>query len=177
MILNPTQKITTYAFSGGKETVEEHRLKGGDPDVDVSYQYLRYFMEDDDELQRIYDAYKKGEMLTGELKGICIKYLQEYVQKFQVLRAKVTEEVVDEFMAVRPLSDCKGNPEAPLALPIRAKAPAGDAADGANAQTGDAALSKNALKKLEKEKQVAAKKAAKAAEKEAAKAAEKDAAA
>lgn len=124
-------------------------------------------MEDDVELQRIHDAYKKGEMLTGELKGICIKYLQEYVEKFQVLRAKVTEEVVDEFMAVRPLNDCKGNPKAPVTLPIRAKAPANDAADGAKGQAGDAPLSKNALKKIQKEKEVAAKKAAKAAEKEA----------
>lgn len=38
-------KIKQYAFSGGQETLEEHREKGGDPDVDVSYQYLRFFLE------------------------------------------------------------------------------------------------------------------------------------
>ena len=38
-------KIKQYAFSGGKETLEEHRAKGGDPEVDVSYQYLRFFLE------------------------------------------------------------------------------------------------------------------------------------
>jgi len=38
-------KINKYAFSGGQETLEEHRAKGGDPDVDVSYQYLRFFLE------------------------------------------------------------------------------------------------------------------------------------
>jgi tryptophanyl-tRNA synthetase len=38
-------KIKQYAFSGGQETLEEHRAKGGDPDVDVSYQYLRFFLE------------------------------------------------------------------------------------------------------------------------------------
>lgn len=123
-------------------------------------------MEDDDELQRIYDSYKKGEMLTGELKGICIKYLQDYVKEFQDLRAKVTEEVVDEFMAVRPLTECKGNPKAPITLPVRAKEPAGGAAGGAEGQAVDGKLSKSQLKKIEKEKQIAAKKAAKAAEKE-----------
>lgn len=123
-------------------------------------------MEDDEELQRIYDSYKKGEMLTGELKGICIKYLQDYVKEFQDLRAKVTEEVVDEFMAVRPLNECKGNPKAPITLPVRAKESADGAAGGAEGQAGDGKLSKSQLKKIEKEKQIAAKKAAKAAEKE-----------
>lgn len=39
-LLMLAQKINKYAFSGGQETVEEHREKGGNPDVDVSYQYL-----------------------------------------------------------------------------------------------------------------------------------------
>ena len=43
-------KINKYAFSGGKVSTEEHRALGGNPDVDVSYQYLTFFLEDDDEL-------------------------------------------------------------------------------------------------------------------------------
>lgn len=46
-------KINRHGFSGGKETEEEHRRLGGDTDVDVSYQYLTFFLEDDDELERI----------------------------------------------------------------------------------------------------------------------------
>jgi len=83
-------KITRFAFSGGQETVEEQRKNGGDPDVDVSFQYLTFFLEDDDELERIRQAYRKGEMLTGELKGICIAHLQEYCRGFQERRAAVT---------------------------------------------------------------------------------------
>lgn len=157
-------KINKYAFSGGRETVEEHREKGGDPDVDVSYQYLKYFMEDDDELQSVYDKYKKGEMLTGELKALCIKHLQDYVKEFQELRSKVTDEMVKEYMDTRPLTACTGNPKAPVTLPIRAKAPAAEA-NGGGEGAGDGKLSKSQLKKIEKEKQIAAKKAAKAAEK------------
>jgi tryptophanyl-tRNA synthetase len=37
-----------HAFSGGQETLEEHREKGGNPDVDVAYQYLQFMMEDDE---------------------------------------------------------------------------------------------------------------------------------
>jgi tryptophanyl-tRNA synthetase len=39
------KKINSYAFSGGRETLEEHRAKGGNPDVDVPYQYLKFFLE------------------------------------------------------------------------------------------------------------------------------------
>lgn len=39
------KKINQYAFSGGRQTIEEHREKGGNPDVDVPYQYLKFFLE------------------------------------------------------------------------------------------------------------------------------------
>lgn len=46
-------KINRHGFSGGQETEEEHRRLGGDTEVDVSYQYLTFFLEDDEELERI----------------------------------------------------------------------------------------------------------------------------
>ena len=46
-------KINKYAFSGGGQTVEEHKAKGGNCDVDVSYQYLTFFLEDDTRLEEI----------------------------------------------------------------------------------------------------------------------------
>jgi tryptophanyl-tRNA synthetase len=52
----PTQiksKVSKHGFSGGKETEEEHRRLGGDTEVDVSFQYLSFFLEDDEELERI----------------------------------------------------------------------------------------------------------------------------
>ena len=42
------KKINKYAFSGGKDTLEEHRKLGGNPDVDISFQYLKYLFEEDD---------------------------------------------------------------------------------------------------------------------------------
>lgn len=66
-------KINKYAFSGGRQTVEEHRKLGGVPDIDVAYQLLKFFLEDDVELNRIRVAYEKGELLTGEIKKIAIE--------------------------------------------------------------------------------------------------------
>ncbi|KAF1963106.1 Nucleotidylyl transferase [Byssothecium circinans] len=106
------KKINKYAFSGGRETAEEQRRLGGDPDVDVAYQYLSFFTEDDEELKRIEEAYRKGEMLTGELKKKCILKLQDFIGAFQTRRASIDDAVLDEFMTVRPLvwGTKKGDP-------------------------------------------------------------------
>ncbi len=46
-------QINKYAFSGGRDTTEEHREKGGNCDVDISYQYLTFFLENDERLAEI----------------------------------------------------------------------------------------------------------------------------
>ena len=46
-------QINKYAFSGGKDTVEEHRKCGGDTSVDIAYKYLTFFLEDDEKLKQI----------------------------------------------------------------------------------------------------------------------------
>ncbi len=83
------KKINKYAFSGGQPTVEEHRKIGGNPDIDVSYQYLQIFFEPDDKkLKRIYDDYKSGKLLTGELKAILIEKVSEFLKSHQQKREK-----------------------------------------------------------------------------------------
>lgn len=91
-------KINKYAFSGGKATIEEHRKKGGNPDIDVSFQYLRMFFEPDDEkLQKIYDDYKSGKMLTSELKVILIEKINAFLKNHQKKR-KLAEKQIDKFL-------------------------------------------------------------------------------
>jgi tryptophanyl-tRNA synthetase len=102
-------KVTRHAFSGGQDSLEKHRELGGRTKDDVPFQYLTFFMEDDDELERLRAGYEKGEILTGEMKAVCIKYLQEYVGSFQERRKKVTEEVRKLFMTPRKL-EYQGNP-------------------------------------------------------------------
>lgn len=95
-------KINRHGFSGGRETEEEHKRLGGNPDVDVSYQYLSFFLEDDEELRligevrggncqnillepRLFQDYRAGRLLTGQLKARCIKVLQEFTGSFQAV--------------------------------------------------------------------------------------------
>jgi tryptophanyl-tRNA synthetase len=58
-------QVNKYAFSGGGATLEEHRSKGANLDVDVPWKYLNFFMEDDARLAEIGREYKGGRMLTG----------------------------------------------------------------------------------------------------------------
>lgn len=96
-------QINKHAFSGGQQTLEEHRAKGGNTDIDVSYQLLKFFLPDDAELERIRVSYTKGELLSGEIKKIAIETLQPIVAKHQLERKLVTDEVLDQFMALRAL--------------------------------------------------------------------------
>jgi len=97
------KKINKYAFSGGRATVEEHRELGGNCDVDIAYQYLTFFLHDDEKLAQIKEDYSTGKMLTGELKAILITELQQLVAGIQKKRTEVTEDVLNEFMRPRKL--------------------------------------------------------------------------
>ena len=78
----------------------------------VSQQYLTYFDDDDEKLKRIHDEYKTGTLSTGEMKKTCITVMQNFVKDFQERRAKVTDEMLREYMTPRKL-DWNGNPIKP----------------------------------------------------------------
>ena len=90
-------KINKYAFSGGKDTMDEHRKHGGNPDVDVCYQYLTYFMEDEKKLKGIYDDYKTGKLLSGELKKMTADEINHFLSSHQKKREKA-KDLVEKFM-------------------------------------------------------------------------------
>ncbi|KAI3796886.1 hypothetical protein L1987_39573 [Smallanthus sonchifolius] len=96
-------KVNKYAFSGGQDSVENHRKYGANLAVDIPFKFLSFFLEDDDELDHIRKEYGSGRMLTGEVKKRLIDVLTELVERHQAARAAVTDEMVDAFMAVRPL--------------------------------------------------------------------------
>ncbi|NWS97351.1 SYWC protein, partial [Mionectes macconnelli] len=97
-------KINKHAFSGGRDTIEEHRKYGGNCDVDVSFMYLTFFLEDDDRLEQLKQAYTSGELLTGELKKVLIETMQPLIAAHQERRKQVTDEVVKQFMTPRKLA-------------------------------------------------------------------------
>lgn len=92
------KKINKYAFSGGKDTLEEHRKFGGNPDVDVSFQYLKMmFEEDDKKLAQIEKDYRSGKLLSWELKAILIEKINAFLKSHQKKRENARKEV-DKFI-------------------------------------------------------------------------------
>ena len=96
-------KVNKHAFSGGQATVEEHRQLGGNCEVDISYQWLRFFLEDDEKLEQLRKGYTSGDILTGELKKELIDVLQPLVAAHQTARSKLTDDIVRQYMIPRDL--------------------------------------------------------------------------
>jgi tryptophanyl-tRNA synthetase len=98
---NPSEvkrKINKYAFSGGRDTLEEHRKYGGNPDKDISFTYLNMLLEPDDRAIARYEKdYRAGKLLSGELKAITIDKINEFLAEHQKRKkesAKLLEKVI-----------------------------------------------------------------------------------
>jgi tryptophanyl-tRNA synthetase len=89
------RKKINRAFSGGQKGIEEHRKNGGNPDVDVSYIYLKNLFLSVDESKKLAEKYKKGEILSGEMKKMFADKAVAFVKEFQSRLQKVSEKDVE----------------------------------------------------------------------------------
>ena len=97
--LNVMEKKFKRSFSGGQSTVEEHRRLGGNPDVDVAFQYLKFFFEEDDAaLEEVRSSYVAGDLLSGELKMMTIEKAAAWLSDLAEMRDQ-NAHLVDEFLA------------------------------------------------------------------------------
>ncbi|KAL3927761.1 MAG: hypothetical protein SGARI_005239, partial [Bacillariaceae sp.] len=100
------RKIKEHAFSGGQETKKLQEELGANLDADVSYQWLRFFMEDDEELEKIGKDYGSGSgeyWSTGKVKARLIEVCKEIVASHQERRAKISDEEVRKWMKQRSI--------------------------------------------------------------------------
>lgn len=89
------KKVMKYAFSGGKDTVEEHRKHGGDTTVDMAFQWLTYFEPDDERLLDIKRRYEAGDLLSGELKQILVDTIVPILLEHQKRRGEARKIIGD----------------------------------------------------------------------------------
>ncbi|MEM3374669.1 MAG: tryptophan--tRNA ligase [Candidatus Woesearchaeota archaeon] len=72
------------AITGGRDTIEEHRKLGAIIEKDMVFELLKqHLIEDDKELEKIYEDYKSGRMLSGELKEIACKKITDFMTKLE----------------------------------------------------------------------------------------------
>lgn len=92
------KKINKYAFSGGQPTLEEHKKIGGNPDIDVPFQYLKYmFEENNKKLEQIEKDYRSGELSTRDLKKYTIDKINSFLKQHQK-RRQLAKKQVDKFV-------------------------------------------------------------------------------
>ncbi|OCK74767.1 tryptophanyl-tRNA synthetase [Lepidopterella palustris CBS 459.81] len=73
-------------------------------DLAVAFQYLKFFMEDDDELESLTRRYRAGELSDEDVIKVVVEVVQAYVAEFQSHRGRVTDEFLQGFMEHRLLS-------------------------------------------------------------------------
>lgn len=83
------------AFSGGQKTAEEHRKLGGNPDVDIACQYLSKFFLDEKETKKLFENYKSGKRLSGEVKKMLADKLVKLTSDFQKKLKEVKQSEIE----------------------------------------------------------------------------------
>lgn len=90
------------AFSGGSGTLEEMRDKGADFDVDVAYQFIKFFCKDEQLFREVTERYGSGTMNSGEVKTIAAEVvIRDVLTDWRERRAAVTDCHVEQFCGVR----------------------------------------------------------------------------
>ena len=84
------------AFSGGQKTLEEHKKHGGNPDVDISCQYLSKFFLGEKESKKLFADYKGGTLTSGEVKKMLSNELIKMITDFQDNLKKVDKKDLDK---------------------------------------------------------------------------------
>jgi chemotaxis regulatin CheY-phosphate phosphatase CheZ len=74
-------------------TIEEHKKFGGNPDIDVCFQYLRMLLEEDDKkLKQIHDDYRSGKILSGEMKMLLIEKINTFLKQHRENKKKAESQ-------------------------------------------------------------------------------------
>lgn len=95
-------KKVMRAFTGGRDTVEEQRELGGEPEICNVYAYFYFLFEDDDQaLVGREMACKQGEILCGHCKKELADRVEAFLTDFQLKREKA-REVLDEYF-IKPV--------------------------------------------------------------------------
>lgn len=81
--ISSVKKKINRALTGGRDTLEEQRKLGAIVERDMVFELLKqHLLEDDAELQRIYDDYKSGRMLSGEIKALACEKMEKFMNDF-----------------------------------------------------------------------------------------------
>lgn len=87
-------KKVKRAKTGGRDTEEEQRKKGGVPEICMVFEmYKQHLIEDDNELRVIYNNCTHGKILCGENKERCAEHMKQFLLEFNKNVEKAKKQV------------------------------------------------------------------------------------
>jgi len=89
------RKKANKALSGGRDTAELQRKYGGNPDNDMACFYLSKLFLDEKDGKALCDDYKKGKLLSGEVKKNFADVLVDFIGRFQKRVKKIDDKTLD----------------------------------------------------------------------------------
>lgn len=91
------KKVMT-AKTGGGVTLEDHKKNGGKPDECTVFElFLYHFLEDDSELERIYNGCKAGTQFCGSCKKMASEAVEVFLKDIAEKREKA-REILDRYL-------------------------------------------------------------------------------
>ncbi len=92
--INSVCKKIRKAVTGGRKTLEEHRRLGAMVEKDMVFELLKqHLIEDDNELQAIYDDYSSGKMTSNEIKELACEKITVFMNKFNSNLEKARDNI------------------------------------------------------------------------------------
>ena len=91
------KKLMKYAFSGGRETAEQQRKYGANPDIDFAFNIYRMLEHDQKKIEDVYSRYKVGDILSGEVKQLAADTISAFLETLKPAREQA-EKNFSEFM-------------------------------------------------------------------------------
>ena len=78
--LKSVKRKIKNALSGDRDSLEEHKKFGAIIERDMVFELMKqHLVEDDKELDKIYEEYKSGKMTSGELEEIACQKMEEFM--------------------------------------------------------------------------------------------------
>jgi tryptophanyl-tRNA synthetase len=85
------RKKIMSALTGGRNTVEEQKKLGGEPQKCVIYELYTYFQPDDKKLKEIFETCTSGARSCGDCKKQCADFMVSFLQEHQAKKAKAKD--------------------------------------------------------------------------------------
>ncbi len=82
------------ALTGGRDTIDEQKKLGGQPERCMIFElYKQHLIDDDKQLQKIYDDCKAGKLMCGEDKQHACELMTKFMEKFEKDMEKARKKV------------------------------------------------------------------------------------